>query len=101
MADDDVSARPAIVVVEIREIHDAEAMRAYQLGVRKHMSQFGGEVIGRDAETVFGDPSFATLVVQRWPSRAAFREWQDSETYRPLRTLRDRAMDVRIAVLSA
>jgi hypothetical protein len=49
---------------------------------------FEGEPVGR-------------LLIQRWPSETAFREWQASEEYRPLRERRMRAADLRIAIVAA
>lgn len=68
-----------LVVAEIRAIYDEESFKTYQLGARAQLSKRGGKVLGRGTSMFEGEPPFGQLLIQRWPSEAAFREWQSSE----------------------
>ena len=88
-----------LVVVEVRSVTDPEAMKTYQNGARQQIGAYGASVIARGGSTLEGAPAFGPLMVQRWPSEQAFRSWQDSEEYRPLRAVRESCADLRIAVI--
>lgn len=88
-----------LVVVEIRSVKDPEALKSYQLGARQQIAAYGASVIARGGTTLEGLPPFGPLMVQRWPSEKAFRAWQASDDYRPLRALRKSCVDLRIAVV--
>ena len=72
------------------------AVRASQL-IEKH----GGEVIAQGGGPVGDEPAFAPLVIQRWPSAAAFHAWLDSDDYRPLNEIRAASATIRAAVVPA
>lgn len=88
-----------LVLVEIRSVSDVEALKAYQTSARQQISECGAVVIARGGATLEGTPPFGPLMVQRWPSEQAFRTWQNSESYRPLRAIREACADLRIAVV--
>lgn len=88
-----------LVVVEIRSVKDPEKLKAYQAGARQQIGAYGATVIARGGSTLEGIPAFGPLMVQRWPSERAFRGWQESDDYRPLRELRESCVDLRIAVI--
>ena len=88
-----------LVVAEIQKVHDAEAMRLYQEAARAQFGRYGGSIVARGGEAVEGDPPFGALLVQRWPSAQAFRDWQASEEYRPLMERRKACVDMRISIL--
>ena len=94
-----MSSEEVFVVVEIVEVKDAELLKTYQAGARAQVAGFGGAVIGRGVKTFEGHPAFAMLMVQKWPSEAAFRNWQDSDAYRPLRRMREQAVAMRIGIV--
>jgi uncharacterized protein (DUF1330 family) len=94
MADQEV-----LVVAEVQRIHDPEGMKLYQEGARSQIARFGGIVIGRGATSFEGSPPFERVLVQKWPSAEAFRRWQESDDYRPLRERRQRCADMRIAIV--
>lgn len=88
-----------LVVIEIRAVSDAEKLKAYQLGAREQIGPRGGTVIARGGSTLEGNPPSGLLMVQRWPSEASFRAWQDSEEYLPLREMRRTCAELRIVVV--
>lgn len=90
-----------LIVAEVRAIYDEALFKTYQLGARAQLRDRGGEVLGRGTLMFEGQPSFGRLLIQRWSSEAAFREWQSSDEYQPLLEMRNRAADIRIAIVRA
>ena len=95
-----MSSNEVLVIVEVRAVHDAPELAAYQAGARKQMLQRGGVVVGRGGLAFEGE-AVGPLIVQRWPSEAQFRQWQASDEYKPLLERRKRAADLRIAIVPA
>ena len=94
-----MSDAAVLVVVEMTAVRDPEQLKTYQSGARVQLGARGGVVVARGISPVEGSPPFGALLVQQWPSERAFREWQQSEEYRPLKALRERCVDMRIAVV--
>jgi uncharacterized protein (DUF1330 family) len=94
-----MSNEEVFVVVEIVDVKDAEMLKTYQAGARAQIAGFGGTVVGRGVKTFEGQPEFAMLMIQRWPDEAAFRNWQQSEAYRPLLQIRRQAASLRIGIV--
>jgi uncharacterized protein (DUF1330 family) len=88
-----------LVVVEILEIRDAAAFDEYQQGARAQFGGFGGSVLARGGAMHEGSDAFGPLLIQRWPSEAAFRAWQESEAYQPLLEKRRQAADMRMSII--
>ena len=57
-------------------------------------------MIGRDGSSFEGE-LVGPILLQRRPSEAEFRAWQESDEYKPLLNRRKRAADLRIAILAA
>jgi uncharacterized protein (DUF1330 family) len=94
-----MSNEEVFVVVEIVDVLDEELLKTYQAGARAQVAGFGGTVIGRGVKTFEGEPQFAMLMIQKWPNEAAFRNWQESDAYRPLLQKRQRAAKLRIGIV--
>ena len=90
---------PVFVVVEVVSVEDTEGLRAYSRRASELIGSFGGEVLGQGGTPVDGEPGFAPLVIQRWPSEGAFRAWLDSEAYRPLNKIRLASATMRVAIV--
>lgn len=90
-----------LVVVEVTKIHDPDSLAAYQGEARKQLAARGAILLGRGGAAFEGDPVAGTVLVQQWGSAQAFRDWQDSEEYRPLREQRRKAADIRILIVDA
>ena len=88
-----------LIVVEITAVRDADQLKAYQIGARAQLAEHGGIVVARGTSPVEGSPPLGMLLIQKWPSEQAFRDWQDSEAYKPLKSLRQQCVDMRIAVV--
>lgn len=90
------------VVIEMGEVRDPSALAAYQQAARAQLAKRPGAiVVARGGETFEGDPPFGKVMIQQWPSEAAFREWQESEAYAPFRAMRLDAVSMRIAIVPA
>lgn len=94
-------SEPVYVVVETLAVHDADGYRDYQSRARQQLLDRGGEVVARGDGHFDGSPPFGPVVIQKWPSRSAFVEWQQSEEYRPLKEGRSGHVDLRLTVLDA
>lgn len=92
---------PVFVLVEVTAVRDPETYKAYQLGARAQIGPRGGVVLARGGQAREGTPPFGPVLLQRWPSRRAFVEWQESEDYRPLKAMRLGAVDLRITIVPA
>ena len=87
-----------VVVVEILEVFDPEAMQAYQADARVQILERGGSVLARGGKT-FEGPVAGPMLLQRWPSEAAFTDWQSSAEYQPLLERRNKAARLQISIL--
>ncbi len=92
---------PVYVVVETLEILDAEGFKSYQLGARAQVLERGCAVIARGARHFEGSPEFGALMIQKWPSEAAFVDWQESAEYQPLKAQRLSSVRLRMAIVPA
>lgn len=91
-----------LVIVEIQDIFDEGVLRTYQAQARQQLLERGGTVLGRGGELFEGGPPLTgSVLVQCWPSEAAFREWQSSEAYKPLLELRQKAARLRLILVPA
>lgn len=88
-----------LVIVEVSALHDPDQFKAYQLGTREQIGRRGGAVLARGGSSVEGSPPFQSLLIQEWPSARAFLDWQDSDEYRPLRSMRLASATLRIAIV--
>ena len=88
-----------LVVVETIEISDKERFATYQGQARQQLLERGGSLLARGGTLFEGAPLSGPVLIQRWPSEDAFREWQDSEEYRPLRDIRNEVANLRITIV--
>jgi uncharacterized protein (DUF1330 family) len=89
------------VVVEIQDVLDSGALAEYQAQARQQLVARGGILVARGNCTYEGSPLVGQTLIQKWPSEAAFREWQESDAYRPLLERRKACVKLRIAILAA
>jgi len=88
-----------LVVVEIEEIFDADALASYQTAARQQLLERGGVLVARGDRVVEGTEAVKQMLIQRWPSEASFLEWQASDAYRPLLEQRRKCVKLRIIIL--
>lgn len=97
-----MSQGSVIVIIEVQEVIDEAAHLAYREQARVQLLERGAELIGRGGTLFEGQPAAGSAVlVQRWPSEEAFRAWQASPEYAPLRAIREKAARIRILIVNA
>ncbi len=94
-----MSDTSVLVIVEITSIRDPVGLSDYARRASALIGTYGGTVIGQGAAPIDDEPAFASLVVQRWNSEAAFRKWLASEDYRPLNEIRRASATMRAAIV--
>jgi uncharacterized protein (DUF1330 family) len=87
------------VIIEVVSVQDPAGLKVYQERASALIGPLGGVLLGRGGTPVDGEPSFAPLAIQRWPSEAAFRGWLDSEAYQPLREIRLASATMKVAIV--
>jgi uncharacterized protein (DUF1330 family) len=87
------------VVIEVVSVEDPAGLKVYQERASALIGPLGGKLVGRGGKPVDGEPGFAPLAIQRWPSEAAFRAWLDSDAYQPLNKIRLASARMRVALV--
>lgn len=87
------------VVIEIVAVKDPTSLKTYVGRASELIGPLGGEVVAQGGIPINGEPGFAPLVIQRWPSEAAFRAWLESEAYQPLNEIRRASATMRVAIV--
>jgi uncharacterized protein (DUF1330 family) len=91
---------PAVlVVIEVTSVKDPEGLKTYIQRASQLIGPLGGELVARGGIPIDGEPGFAPLVIQRWPSEAAFRAWLASDSYQPLNAIRLASATMRVAIV--
>lgn len=87
------------VVVEVVSVEDPAGLRTYAQRASELIGPLGGELVAQGGIPIDGERGFAPLVIQRWPSEAAFRAWLDSDAYRPLLEIRLSSATMRATIV--
>jgi uncharacterized protein (DUF1330 family) len=87
------------VIIEVVSVQDPAGLKVYQERASALIGPLGGVLVGRGGKPVDGEPGFAPLAIQRWPSEAAFRAWLDSDAYQPLNKIRLASATMRVAIV--
>jgi uncharacterized protein (DUF1330 family) len=85
----------AYVFANIRQITDQGAYDEYRAQVLATITRYDGRFLARAgrAEVLEGDAEAGRVVVIEFPSYEQAKAWYDSDEYRPLVELRQRASD--------
>lgn len=88
------------VIVDIREVRDADLYSAYRARVGASFEAAAGTYLvrGGDPQTLWGNWQASRIVIARFPTASAASAWWDSPRYRPIRRLRERATRSRFLV---
>lgn len=91
---------PAFLVADVT-VRDPAAMSRYAQGHAAALRAAGGEFLasGGHFEVIEGGWEPRRLVLQRWPSVSAYRDWYESAAYRPWRDLRWSASSTDMALV--
>jgi len=87
------------VVIEVVSVQDPAGLKTYVQRASELIGTQGGELIAQGGAAIDGEPSFAPLAIQRWPSEAAFRAWLGSDAYQPLNKIRLASATMRVAIV--
>ncbi len=87
------------VVIEVVSVEDPAGLKTYVQRASELIGPLGGELVAQGGIPIDGEPGFAPLVIQRWPSEAAFRTWLDSDAYQPLNKIRLASATMRVAIV--
>ncbi|WP_168356016.1 DUF1330 domain-containing protein [Sphingomonas gei] len=88
-----------LVVIEIVSVEDPAGLQTYAQRASALIGSFGGQLVAQGGVPVDEGAAFAPLVIQRWPSEAAFRAWIASDAYRPLNELRLASATMKAAIV--
>ncbi|MCW5632904.1 MAG: DUF1330 domain-containing protein [Rubrivivax sp.] len=91
---------PGFVVADVA-VRDAATFARYAEGHVPGLRAAGGAILAADGhfEVIEGPWEPRRVVLQRWPSTAAFRTWYDSAAHRPWREMRWNAAQADIALI--
>lgn len=91
MSEHATATRPAYLLVQGR-VTDREGFRAYSAALPAIYRRYGGEYLAlvpaHDVEVAEGEPELRSVVLARFPSRAAARAFWDSPEYAEAKRLR-------------
>jgi uncharacterized protein (DUF1330 family) len=87
----DQNSMAAYLIVDIARIHDEETYARYRSQVTAGLEAAGGRYLvrGGDVEVIEGTLRPGRLVIVRFDSIEAARQWWSSPEYEPLRKLRE------------
>lgn len=92
-------AESVLIIIETIDVMDREQFSTYQQQARHQLASREGVVVARGGEVFEGDPRSGPVLIQRWPSEKAFRDWQESDEYRPLLEIRQKAAKLRLTIV--
>lgn len=90
--------KKAYNIVNILHISDQEKFNAYVEGHIPTITQYGGRFLveGYQGEVLEGQWESPMMVVHEFPSLQRFKEWYNSEDYRPWKELRQSCSTVKV-----
>jgi uncharacterized protein (DUF1330 family) len=79
-------------------IKNADLFAKYVNGHLPTIAKFGGRVVFRSTEnsSMLGADKWDVVVIQEWPSEAAFDLWWNSDDYKAWADIRDKGADMTI-----
>lgn len=85
-------------IVNIINIYDKEKFQEYVIGHIPSIKKFGGKFLvkGDQGEVIEGSWESNLMVVQEFPSIERFKEWYNSDDYRPWKELRQSCAEVNV-----
>ena len=92
---------PALIIVNVKEIRDAERYETYKKLTPPTIEKYGGRFVvrGGAAEVLEGEWQPGRLVVIEFPSVEAAKDWASSDDYAPAKQLRNSIADADLVVV--
>ncbi len=92
----------AVIMIATQHVRDWDLLAEYRKGAGPIVRRHGGELLGRSnaPETLHGE-AVDSVVVFRFPDRAAVDAWLADPDYQPLKRIRDQAVDMNLTLIDA
>lgn len=92
----------AVIMVSTLKVKDWDLLAEYRKGAAPIVRGFGAELIGRsNAPECLHGQSADSVILFRFPDRAAIDAWLKDPEYAKLKPLRDRAADITLLLIDA
>jgi uncharacterized protein (DUF1330 family) len=91
-----------VIMIATQRVKDWDLLAEYRKGAGPVVRRHGGELIGRSntPECLHGEAT-DSVVVFRFPDRAAVDAWLADPDYQPLKRIRDQAVDMNLLLIDA
>ena len=92
----------AVIMISTQRVKDWDLLAEYRKGAGPIVRRHGGELLGRSnaPDTLHGE-AVDSVVVFRFPDRAAVDAWIADPDYQPLKQIRDRAAQMSLILIDA
>ena len=92
----------AVIMISTQRVKDWDLLAEYRKGAGPIVRRHGGELLGRSnaPDTLHGE-AVDSVVVFRFPDRAAVNAWLADPDYQPLKQIRDRAAQMSLILIDA
>ncbi len=92
----------AVMMIATQRVKDWDLLAEYRKGAGPVVRRHGGELIGRSntPQCLHGEGA-DSVVVFRFPDRAAVDAWLADPDYQPLKRIRDQAVDMNLLLIDA
>jgi uncharacterized protein (DUF1330 family) len=92
----------AVIMISTQHVRDWDLLAEYRKGAGPIVRRHGGELLGRSnaPDTLHGE-AVDSVVVFKFPDRAAVDAWLADPDYQPLKQIRDRAVDMSLILIDA
>ena len=92
----------AVIMISTQHVKDWDLLAEYRKGAGPIVRRHGGDLLGRSntPDTLQGE-AVDSVVVFRFPDRAAVDAWLADPDYQPLKQIRDQAVDMSLILIDA
>jgi uncharacterized protein (DUF1330 family) len=92
----------AVIMISTQRVKDWDLLAEYRRGAGPIVRRHGGELLGRsNAPDCLHGEAVDSVVVFRFPDRAAVDAWLADPDYQPLKHLRDQAVDMSLILIDS
>ena len=92
----------AVIMISTQRVKDWDLLAEYRKGAGPIVRRHGGELLGRsNAPDTLHGAAVDSVVVVRFPDRAAVDAWLADPDYQPLKQIRDRAAQMSLILIDA
>ena len=92
----------AVIMISTQHVKDWDLLAEYRKGAGPIVRRHGGELLGRsNAPATLHGEAVDSVVVFRFPDRAAVDAWLADPDYQPLKQIRDQAAQMSLILIDA